>query len=213
MIAEARIAGVGAVLVAGGKSRRMGADKRAIELDGRALIERVHDVLARLFPEIIVVGAEPAETLAALGSRVVYDEIPDCGTLGGLYTGLMHTVHPRVFAVGCDAPFLNAEVIRMIVDLDPEADVVMARLSTGLQPMHAVYSKHCLVPLQRMARSQHLKLQDLTTAPGLRVRLVEEPELRGLDRDLLSFMNLNTPADLEFARKRLVQARAEENRR
>ncbi len=196
-----RIEGVSAVLVAGGKSRRMGVDKRFIELDGRTLIERVYDVLAGLFPEILVVAAEPVPKLTELGYWVVYDLIPDCATLGGLYTGLMHATHKRVFAVGCDAPFLSRTVVAQMVGLDPEADVVMARLAGRLQPMHAVYSKACLPLLDQMVRARNLKLQQIVSAPGIRVRIVTEQELVALDRDLLSFLNVNTPADLEFAKK------------
>ncbi|WP_447973390.1 molybdenum cofactor guanylyltransferase [Nitrospira sp. Kam-Ns4a] len=205
-----RIEGVTAVLVAGGKSRRMGVDKRFIELDGRALIERVYDVLAGLFPEILVVAAEPVPRLTELGYWVVYDLIPDCATLGGLYTGLTCATHERVFAVGCDAPFLSRTVVAKMVGLAPEADVVMARLAVGLQPMHAVYSKACLPWLDQMARARNLKLQQIASAPGLRVRIVTEQELVALDRDLLSFLNVNTPADLELVKKLIGRSQTRE---
>lgn len=77
------------------------------------------------------------------------------------------------------------------------------RPTDGLQPMHAMYSKGCLPYLERMARSGHLKLQDLCRESSLSLRLVPEAELLDVDPQLLSFMNINTPADLEFARKLL----------
>lgn len=183
----------------------MGVDKRRIELGGVTLIERVHRVLTGLFEQTIVVGASADEILLRLGSPVVCDEIPNCATLGGLYTGLSHAPQSRVFAVGCDTPFVNAAVVRAIVEFAPDADVVMARLSTGLEPMQAVYSKQCLPHLEAMARSGNLRLQDLPERPGLHVRYVEEEFLRRIDPSLVSFLNLNRPADVELARKLLTQ--------
>jgi len=192
--------------VAGGKSRRMGRDKRFLELGGQPLLQRALSVLQRLFPEVLIAVAEPLSQLTGQGFRVVLDLIPNCATLGGLYTGLSSASHPRVFAVGCDMPFLNPEAIRRLAGLDAQADVVMPRLATGLQPMHAVYSKSCLPHLERMAKEQRLKVQDLAEAAGLTVKLVPEKDLLDVDPQLLSFFNINTPADLEFARKLLAGA-------
>jgi len=88
--------------------------------------------------------------------------------------------------------------------MGPQADVVMPRLATGLQPMHAVYSKACLPHLERMAKEQRLKVQNLAEVAGLTVKLVPEKDFLDLDPQLLSFFNINTPADLEFARKLLA---------
>jgi molybdenum cofactor guanylyltransferase len=192
------------VLVAGGQSRRMGRDKRFLELGGQALLQRALSVLQSLFPEVLVSLAEPLPQLTGNGYRVVTDLIPNCATLGGLYTGLSSASHPRVFAIGCDMPFLNPAVIRHLAKLGAQVDIAMPRLATGLQPMHAVYSKACLPHLERMAKVQQLKVQALAEAPGLIVRLVSEKDFLDVDPQLLSFFNINTPADLEFARKFLA---------
>jgi len=199
--------GLSGVLVAGGKSRRMGQDKRFLSLGGRTLLERTLAVLDSLFSEVLVVVSEPLPETVALGHRVVMDLIPGCATLGGLYSGLHSSSHDRIFAVGCDMPFLSVAVIERLAELDRGADVVMPRLSTGLQPMHAIYSKACLAPLERMATAENLRVQDLCQDESLSVRVVAEDELRAVDPNLLSFFNINTPADLELALK-LVAHRA-----
>ena len=190
--------------MAGGKSRRMGRDKRFLELDGQPLLQRALSVLQGLFPEVLVAVAEPLPQLTGQGYRMVLDLIPNCATLGGLYTGLFFASHPRVFAIGCDMPFLNPKVVKRLAETGPQADVVMPRLATGLQPMHAVYSKACLPHLERMAKEQRLKVQNLAEIAGLTVKLVPEKDFLDLDPQLLSFFNINTPADLEFARKLLA---------
>ncbi len=202
------LTGVAAVVLAGGKSRRMGRDKRFLELAGRPLIDRVLEVLTPLFDEILLSAAEPDPELARFQARVVYDRRPDCATLGGLYSALCEVRAPRVFAVACDMPFLNPALIGQMARWAPEADVVMARLATGLQPTHAVYSKACVPVLERMARAGNLRLQDLVSAPEVQVVVLEEAAVRTHDPQLLSFLNVNTPADLELARK-LVSTREE----
>ena len=202
--------GLSGVLVAGGKSRRMGQDKRFLKVEGRTLFDRTFAVLDSLFSEVLIVVSEPLPAPVASGHcgvRVVMDLLPGCATLGGLYSGLSSSTHDRIFAVGCDMPFLSMAVIERLAELGREADIVMPRLSTGLQPMHAIYSKACLAPLKRMAAAGALRVQDLCDEEGLSVRVVEEDELRGVDPDLLSFFNINTPADLELALK-LVAHRA-----
>lgn len=197
------IPGVSGVLVAGGKSRRMGRDKRLLELGGQALLWRILSVLQSLFVEVLVVVAEPLPQLSGQGYRVVTDLIPNRAALGGLYTGLSLASYSRIFAVACDMPFLNPAAILRLAELGGQADVVMPELATGLQPMHAVYAKACLPHLERMVQARHLKVQDLVEVPGLIVRLVPEKDFLDVDPQLLSFFNINTPADLEFARKLL----------
>ena len=194
------------VLVAGGQSKRMGRDKRLLELGGQSLLQRALSVLQGLFPEVLVALAEPLPQLTGQGYRVVLDLIPNCATLGGLYTGLASAGHQRVLAVGCDMPFLSREVILRLAGLGAQADVVMPKLATGLQPMLAVYSKACLPHLERMAKAGQLKVQDLVKTPGLTVRQVPEKDFLDVDPQLLSFFNINTPADLEFARKLLADS-------
>ncbi|MEW6544913.1 MAG: molybdenum cofactor guanylyltransferase [Nitrospirota bacterium] len=198
------IADVTGVLLAGGKSRRMGEDKRFLTLAGQTLLERALSVLEGLFTEVLVVVGQPEPRLAGLRHPVVADLIPGCATLGGLYTGLSEASHQRIFAAACDMPFLNPAVIRLMAQLDRTSDVVMARLANGLQPMHAFYSKACLPYLREMLNVGNLTVQDLCRQPALSVRLLSEEELRQADPQLLSFMNVNAPADLEFARKLLA---------
>ena len=186
-------------LIAGGKSRRMGQDKRFLLLEGTALIDRAMRVLETLFEEVIVVLAEPIPGWTGGRHRVVYDAIEKCGSLGGLYTGLVQAASPRIFAVACDMPFLNIEVIRYLIRADPDADIIGAKLRAGLQPMHAVYSKRCASVLDQMAKSGNLRIQRLFDDPLLKVKIIEEPELVKLDPDLRSFLNINTPGEYRAA--------------
>jgi molybdenum cofactor guanylyltransferase len=190
------ISNVSGVLIAGGKSRRMGHDKRFLTVGGVGIFRRTLDVLRNTFAETIVVLAEPVDSLDTQGSKVVYDMVPNVGSLGGLYTGLMTSSEPHVFAVACDMPFLDAEVIRFMASFDRTADVVVAQLDGRFEPMHAMYSQRCLPYLQAMANKQDLKIQRLFLEKELRVAVVNTCHLTGLPSGHRSFQNINTPDDL-----------------
>lgn len=191
------------VVLAGGKSRRMGEDKRFLTVGEETLLSRTTSVMAQLFPEVLVIIAQDSSPLAVSGCTVYRDLIADCGSLGGLYTGLAKARGQCVFVVACDMPFLSPVMIQWFVDRDPAADVVMARLPTGLQPLHALYNKRTLPVLERMAVAHTLKIQQIASDPSLRTTFVLPPEWGDRDALTQSFQNVNTPADLEAAREAL----------
>lgn len=194
------ISEVTGVLLAGGKSRRMGEDKRYLLVGERTLLERTLGILQTVFEQVVIVIAQDSPSLKDVASPVVRDLIPDCGSLGGLYTGLKQATTEHVFVVACDMPFLNTLVIRYFVDRRMQSDLIIAKLSNGLHPMHAVYGKACLPLLEQMIAARNLKIQDLASQSALRVEFVSASDLAAIDPTARSFHNVNTPADLEAAR-------------
>lgn len=187
------------VLLAGGKSQRMGQDKRFLAIGEETLLTRSLTVLRSVFPRVLVVIAQDSPALEC-DAPVLRDLIPHCGSLGGLYTGLKQAETEWVFAVACDMPFLGAATIRHFIERKRDADVVMAKLQHGLQPMHALYHRSCLPIMESLIQAQEFKIQRLAHHPALRVRLVLPEELSLVDPEMRSFCNVNTPADLEAAR-------------
>ena len=186
------------VLLAGGKSRRMGEDKRYLVVGEQTLLERSLGVLRSMFHEVLVVIAQDSAPLD-IDARVVRDLVPDCGSLGGIYTGLTQATTPYIFAVACDMPFLNQAVITQFTNRRDTADIVMARLATRLHPMHALYGKGCLPAMEQMILARRLKIQELVSHASLRVQYVTEADLLSIDPSWRSFHNVNTPEDLEAA--------------
>ena len=206
------ISEVTGILLAGGKSRRMGEDKRYLLVGEQTLLGRSLAVLQTVFREVVIVIAQDSAPLDRLACQVLRDLIPDCGGLGGLYTGLKQAPTEHVFVVACDMPFLSPPVIGHFLKLRTEVDIVMAKLSNGLHPMHAVYGKQCLPLLEQMIAARNLKIQDLVGQSALRVRLVTNSELAALDPTTRSFYNVNTPADLEAARALTSQSSQPDHR-
>jgi len=190
------------VLLAGGKSRRMGEDKRYLVVGEQTLLERSLGVLRSMFHEVLVVIAQDSAPLD-IDARVVRDLVPDCGSLGGIYTGLTQATSPYIFAVACDMPFLNQAVIAQFTSRRGAADIVIARLADRLHPMHALYSKQCLQVLEQMIQARQLKIQEMVSHTSLRVQYVTEADLLTIDPSGHSFYNVNTPGDLAAARSLL----------
>jgi len=192
------------VLLAGGKSRRMGEDKRYLVVGDQTLLERGLSVLRSIFQEVLIVIAQDSPPLE-IGARVVRDLVPDCGSLGGLYTGLTQATRPYIFVVACDMPFLSPAVIAQFTSPRATADIVMANQAARLHPMHALYGKRCLPVIEQMIRTRHLKIQEMVSHASLQVRYVTDADLLTIDPAGRSFQNVNTPEDLEVARALLAQ--------
>lgn len=184
----------------------MGEDKRFIKVGGQTLFDRVLDSLEPLFEEVIISVAVESDWLPVRGHRVVPDALPNCATLGGVYSGLSASDRDWVFAVACDMPFVNPSVIRTLADARNDADFVIARVKSRLQPMHAFYRKTCLPVLGKMAQNGDLRLQGLVSSSALNGLVLTDAEVIHGSEEELSFLNVNTPADLDLARRLLKPA-------
>ncbi|MFQ5825963.1 MAG: molybdenum cofactor guanylyltransferase [Dehalococcoidia bacterium] len=189
------------IVLAGGRSLRLGRDKTAEILGGQSIIQRVIERLAPLSQETLVVTAQGQRALElphAPGVRLLVDIIPGKGALGGLYTGLLAASSEYSLAVACDMPFLNAHLLKYMLSLSSGFDVVIPRVGGLVEPLHAVYSKNCLAPMEDLFRRNERQIFQFY--PQVRVRHVEEEEIDRFDPHRLSLFNINTPADLERAR-------------
>lgn len=184
------------IVLAGGKSSRMGVNKAFIEFGGKRLIEATVECLKALFPEVLIIANDPP-LYTYLGVKVTSDLIPDSGSLGGIYTGLSAATYPTCFFVACDMPFLNVELIKLLVREAEGWDVVVPRVKGELQPLHAVYAKSCLPLMKQSIDASVLKIARFF--PKAKVKIIEEPALRAVDPYLFGFMNVNTPLELEQA--------------
>lgn len=186
------------VIQAGGQSRRMGGRPKAlIELGGRRIIERVLAALAPAVDDVLVVTNTP-ELYAFLNLPIVGDVYPDHGSLGGIYSGLEAASGQAAFTVACDMPFLHPEIVKLVVERAGEGDVVIPRVETQLETMHAAYGKVCLPHIAERLIAGQLKIVDFFE----RVRVVEiaEADVARFRDPQIAFMNVNTPDELERAR-------------
>jgi molybdopterin-guanine dinucleotide biosynthesis protein A len=192
------------VILAGGSSKRLGLNKSLLPIGGQPIIARIAGSLATLSDDLVVVTNHPQQYAAlALPARLVPDEEPGAGSLMGIYSGLRAARHPRTLAVACDMPFLNLPLLRYMLSLAGDYDVVIPRLGSFTEPLHAFYNKACL-PHMRALLDQNRR-QIITFLGQVRVRYVDEDEIDRFDPQHRSFLNINTPEDWEHVQALLVE--------
>ncbi len=199
----------------------MGRDKAWIEFQGRALIEHVLARLEQVCAEVIIVANDQAP-YTKLAARVVSDILPGHGSLGGIYSGLHAAQFECAIVVACDMPFLNPALLRHMLALAEAHDVVVPSAAnpwqparhereqsknrsdglptakdSNLHPLHAVYAKSCLGPIEARLRAGDLRI--ISFYPDVRVRVLSQAELERVDPQHRSLFNANTPEQLALA--------------
>ncbi|MDD4239752.1 MAG: molybdenum cofactor guanylyltransferase [Desulfotomaculaceae bacterium] len=185
------------VILAGGKSRRMGSDKTFLEVGQAGMIQLVAAELQKVFKEILIAGGSE-ETGRKLGLKVVADLIPGGGPLSGIHAALNAASHDKCLVVPCDMPFLKAELAALMVSMAQGYDAAVPTDGVYFQPLFAVYDKSCIKAIEQALRAGRYKVVDFY--PQVRVNYVNEKLLRELADTGKAFFNVNTPTDLQQAR-------------
>ncbi len=187
-----KIPGITGVILAGGESRRMGCDKSLLPLEGARFIEHIHRKLATLFDEVVLVTNSPG-LYGEIDCRKVPDIYYRQGALAGIHSGLCHAENERAFVVACDMPYLSSEVIREICTAADGADVVVPRTDYGLEPLHALYHKNCLQPMEAVLDEGFKRI--VKFFPSVQVHEVPASAFEQQDPEGRSFFNINTPQE------------------
>ena len=201
-----------ALVLAGGKSTRMGRDKSRLRLGDKTLLERALEVVEPLCQEVVLVTAKGQSLDWLPGDHTfksVQDLHPERGPLGGLYTGLKASVTHYNLVVGCDTPFLNRCLLAFLAEQARTYDAVVPMVHDRPQPLHAVYSQRCLEAADGLLSRKDAGLRDLLAA--VNTKYVSQEEVARYDSRLTSFFNVNTPSDLEEA-ERLLESRKQGTR-
>ena len=193
------IADATAVVLAGGKSSRMGRPKALLLFDNELLIAHIVRALKRMFAETVIVAA-PEQELPELPAILVRDEVAYQGPVGGIYYGLKAASGNFCFVTSCDVPFFNPALISHLTSQISNHDVVIPHWENRFQPLHAAY-RTSVAPLlkEQLDRGE---LRPVYLFDKVRTRKIGEEEIRRFDPEGLSFFNMNTPADYEEAVKR-----------
>lgn len=119
--------------------------------------------------------------------------------MGGIHAGLTASNSFYNLVVACDMPFLNRALLQYMVQVSPGFDLVVPRLGELVEPLHAVYSKDCQTPIERLLEQGETRVRELF--PLVKVRYIEGDEIGRFDPKHLSFFNVNTGADLKMAQQ------------
>ncbi len=193
---------MGSIVLAGGRSSRLGQDKSALVIAGERLLQRTVNSLGHLGGEIVLVLA-PEQSPPLLNSspkvKLATDTEFGKGPLVGIYSGLTASLDEYNMAVACDMPFLNVNLLKYMMDLVQGFDIVIPRTNGEIEPLHAIYSKRCLDSIAQMIAENDLKTRNLLDK--VKVRYVEESEIARFDPHHMSWFNINTPTDLKKAER------------
>lgn len=203
------------IILAGGRSRRLGIDKTTLpwpppaapeaprqrgsdlppEAGGQTLLDATGAKLAQVCDEVLVVAYRGERPIPY---RVVPDLYAEGGSLGGIYSGLAAAAAPFALAVATDMPFLSLPLLRWMLGQPRDYDALVP-VREEPEPLHAIYSKACLEPMRRRLDAGRLKIAGFFE--DVRIRYVDAATLAALDPRGLSFFNINRPEDLERARQ------------
>jgi molybdopterin-guanine dinucleotide biosynthesis protein A len=186
---------VTACILAGGRARRFGgALKPLLVVDGTTILARQRAVLAPRAAELVIAVAGPGP-LTEQGVRAVRDTVADAGPLAGLAAGFAASARPWLLAVAGDMPHLSPRVLDAILAAaDERVDAVVPRVGGFPEPLCALYGRGAAAVVARHLDGGRRRTQGILD--DLRVAWLEEPALRALDPELVTFTNVNAPDHL-----------------
>jgi len=197
-----------AVILAGGLNRRMqGRNKAFIRLGGRRFLTRIIETVRASLDDCLIVTRQ-TDLYREWPAKIVADRLTVRSPLTGIHAGLLSMPGDYGLVTSCDTPLLQATVVeRLLAELEPGADVIVPASGTYFQPLCALYSRRCAPVIEEILTQGEVKVDHLFAR--VRVKSVDYRHFEAVDPELASFFNVNTPADLETARRLWQQMSAD----
>lgn len=180
------------IILAGGKSSRMGRDKGFVEINGAYMIEHVIAAVAPCVTSLVIVANH--DNYRQFGYPVIKDIIPECGPMGGIYTGLLHSSTMQNIVVSCDIPFITPSVISHLATATTEADVLCVSHSGKREPLCARYRKICALKMAPFLESGNYRMNEFLSSVNTQLYLAHS--IPGFDT--IQLANINTPLELNL---------------
>lgn len=146
------------IILAGGKSRRMGTNKALLKVDGLTIIERIANELRKITTEIII-ATNNFEDYQFLNLPMVEDKIKEKGPLAGIQAGLAESKNEKNLIAACDMPFISAELGAFLLQTLDEYEAAVPEVSGRLHPLYAAYRKETLGAVNRAIADENLKIR------------------------------------------------------
>ena len=183
------------VILAGGENTRMPVSKAFIKVDGEKIIERNLRIMRGLFKEVFIVTNRPEQYIYP-GAQLLGDVYDVRGPMTGIFTALLNSSNKWVFVSACDMPFINKEVISYAASMREGHDAVVPGSGNAVEPLFAFYSKCLSSSMEQELLSGKRGMKDFLNKK--KVKYIRITEIKGLDPEAKSFINLNTPDDIEL---------------
>lgn len=184
-----------AIILAGGKSQRMGnCDKAFLKIGKEPIIKRQLRLLKKHFKKIIIVTNSADKYNGLKGVRIISDIVPHQGPLAGIMSGLMSSGERYNFVVACDMPYVNLKLAKYLFSkLQNGYEVVACKIRGRYEPLFAIYGKGCIGAIEEQLKGKDTKVTGFFSK--VKVKTVSEKEVMKIDPELKTFMNINTPPE------------------
>jgi len=190
------------IILAGGRGKRMKSDKAFIKIGGQEIISIQIDLLSGIFDEILIVAnrnqVEGFSVFERRGAKVVREIYEGIGPLGGIASGLALSSFEECFVLACDMPFIKRKAVEYVLGRLPGYMVSVPQTPSGLEPLHAAYSKGCLEVIREQMKSGNYKVTGFFQQ--VKVNYISWEEISSFDDTGMLLFNVNTPSDLRLAR-------------
>lgn len=168
----------------------MGRDKGLVVINGARMIEHVIAALRPHVSSIIIVANSDA--YRQFGYPVIKDIIHECGPMGGIYSGLLHSETMKNVVVSCDIPFISPALIAALTGAPGDADVVLFSHSGKYEPLCARYRKTCALKMVNPIEAGNLKMNEFLAT--VETKIIRSEDIPGFEARQLA--NINTPTEL-----------------
>ena len=187
-----------AIILAGGKSSRMGTNKALLQLNGKTVIEGIVEKLENIVDDIIIV-TNTFEDYAFLHLPMVEDKRKNMGPLAGIEAGLAATKTERNLIVACDMPFISVELGQYLLSYLGEYQAAVPEISGQLHPLFAAYRKDVNEAVTQSLQENQLRIRHFLH--HIHVKIVKKEQLQSLEleNEELHFFNMNNPDEYRKA--------------
>ncbi|MBY0123395.1 molybdenum cofactor guanylyltransferase [Bacillus sp. S/N-304-OC-R1] len=188
------------IIMAGGKSSRMGTNKALLMIDGKTVIERIVQELSKTVSDILIV-TNTFEEYQFLGLPMVQDQWRDMGPLAGIHAGLSASQTVKNLVVACDMPFVSAGLGGILLNLLDQYQAAVPEIDGQLHPLFAAYRKDALGIILQFLQKRELKVRQFLN--HIHCKLMTEADFPILQYTFQEqhFFNMNHPEEFKKALK------------
>lgn len=184
-----------ALILAGGENKRISVPKGFLRINGKSIIESNIELLKGICDRVVVSTNAP-ELYFSLDVLLIGDVIEQRGPMTGIFSTLINPEVSSVFVTACDMPFINVILIKYMIDRwENRWDALIPIFERNPQPLFGVYSKGIVTKMEKNIRSGKKKLRNFLRE--INVLYIGEEEVRKIDREGRSFVNINTMEDFQ----------------
>ncbi|NLX87184.1 MAG: molybdenum cofactor guanylyltransferase [Clostridiales bacterium] len=185
-----------AIILAGGKSKRMGFDKSQMEICGEPIVGLIIKQLRKAFDDIIIVTNNP-DAFSGLDARITEDLLKGYGPLGGIHAGLRLSKSRYAFLTACDMPIISPDYARFMIEIAEKElpHAVISEKGDWIEPFHALYCKDLADDIKASVEKGMYRIFDVLENKN--IIKISEDKVREYSPDLSIFTNLNHVKDLE----------------